>query len=688
MTAPTLTRKEGLRRLLTLGAMLAAACSSTTEPTPPSQPSPAGPVATTSLDRSDLVASGTVVPTADGYTVDGTLTVRMSDSTNTRFEDADLRVRFDSSNRVTSISGTARVPSPSERIEFANPVHAEVGVFSGAFLNANRDLGILLNDETDYFVFDLSASFQMRIATGETGADATKPLTVGLPIGGRLLMVVDYRDPMYYVFGAQDLIGEAGIGWSRNSRIPFVPRHPVAGLGTFEGQTTRVGSFPVFRVFKVSGQLVDNEYTEVHLSAEDPFASDVRRGYQAGFNGALDFSLDLKGIVGIDIPIADGSGGVWAEAGIQGGFGAHAYAKGMTSRDSSWWPALIPARPVTQLDVEAYVTQVGEFNVDLAGEFGWDLPAGRQSMAGSFTLTNDAMTLAGAIRDGNVLLNATGVVTKAATTLYVEPPQALLDRIGGSVNDSLLPRISEAQAKWDDLKRATADYELELSLRGLRSSIPEIVDVARMALADGISAELANHQGTVYYSDLKAHLDAADDPYYAALARLRAAALEVQDNATTRATIEAALRDVAARKIFTTTYVYRAPIIGTVLKTVTVNKRIMSDANAAALLNAADHVKYIKETSDRRITAQQVYDQVDDRALFEQVRDDIQDGLVVIRKISELGVVHPSGTAQPEYDLYAVIDGKRYEAGAVSALTVDALARSLLGRMIDALKAD
>jgi hypothetical protein len=679
--------------LLALVAGLIAGCGgggktscSPTDATCASPPPPTPPVCAecppTSFTRADIEAQGTVVETAEGFTVDGSLSLKTGDNKRITFHGADVDVRFDANGRLRSISGKVEIPSPHERIAFASPVRAEVGVFSGRFLNEKRDLGILLKDDTDYFVFDFETALSMSIATGETGGGATKPVVVRKPTDGRrILMVVDYRDPMYYVYGQQDLIGAAGMGWSLNGRIPFVPKQAVAGLGTFDGGTTRTGTFPVFKIMSVTGQMVDNEHTELHLSQADPFASTLRAGYQAGFNGELSLDLFLKEIVGLEIPIASGSGGVRGEGSSQSGLNGYAFARGKTSRDDSWWPAFIPARPVTEMDVQARVESSGSFQVFLGGEFGWDLPAGRQAMAGSFDLTSQAMTLKGAIKDGTVNLNITGVVTAPSTRVFIEPPPALLAAIHRDVNDKVLVQIAAAQTAYENLKKATADYQFELSLRGVRKLIPGIVDVSKVALSTGITNALKNHEGTIYYGALKAAVDEAAKPYVAKLDALKAAALESQDNAATRAAIESALRTLAANRIFTMSFNY-------LFGTVTVSFRIMSDAQADVLILAANNVQYIQATSNIMISMQQIYDRIPDREIFEQVRDDIQDGLLVMEDIGELGFVLPHAAGQRAFNLYAVIGGKRYEAGSVEALTVEALTAKLTGIMIAALRAN
>jgi len=615
--------------------------------------------------------------------VNGSLSLKTSEGSKVTFPGAVLDVRFDENGRLRSISGQVEIPSPHERIAFADPIRADVGVFTGRFLNEKRNLGILLKDDTDYFVFDFETALSMSIATGETGGGATKPVVVRRPsAGGRILMVVDYRDPMYYVYGAQDLLGAMGQGWSLHDRIPFVPKLAVAGLGAFDGGSTRTGTFPFKKIMSITGQLVDNHQTELHLSQEDPFASDLGAGYQAGFNGAVALDLFLKDIAGFEIPIASASGGVKAVASTQAGFNGFAFARGMTSRDDSWWPVFIPTRPVTELDAQTRVESNGTFQVYLGGEFGWELPNGRQTMSGSFDLTDQAMTLKGGIQDGAITLNVTGVVTTPSTRVFIEPPPALLAAISKTVNDQVGPQIAGAQKAYDDLVKATADYQFELSLRGVRTLIPGIVDVAKASIASGIAAGLPA-PNTIYYDFLLGIVNGYAQPYRDALDNLKARALQ-GDNATTRAALDAALRTVAANKFFTVNYTYY--ILGVAVYTVNFSRRILSDAQANQLIAAANNIQYIPATSNIMISMQQIYNQIPAREIFEQVRDDITNGLLVMEDIGEMGFVVLHGAAPHSFNLYAVIGGRHYELGPIPGLTVEVLAGMLVESMITSLR--
>ena len=117
-----------------------------------------------------------------------------------------------------------------------------------------------------------------------------------------------------------------------------------------------------------------------------------------------------------------------------------------------------------------------------------------------------------------------------------------------------------------------------------------------------------------------------------------------------------------------------------------VSQRIMSDGDANALINAANNVDRIQETSDIKISMQQICDDVPDRQLFEDVRDDIQDGLLVMRDIGDLGLTVDHSVLPPVFLLYAEIDGTRHEGGPISAMTVAAFLVDLSELMIGALR--
>jgi hypothetical protein len=340
---------------------------------------------------------------------------------------------------------------------------------------------------------------------------------------------------------------------------------------------------------------------------------------------------------------------------------------------------------VAALRTSGFVRSDGDFDVSVAGEFGWNLPAGGgKALTGSFHFAPDALTLGGTVRDDATVYNVAGRVTRTTTSVAIEPPQAILDRVSNGVTAELDDRIAAAEQAWNDLQEATEDYEFELSLRGLRSALPNIVDTAKEALGDGIASELKNHEGEVYYDQLRSHLYSADNAYYSALDRLKSAAQQIQDNDATRAEIEAALRGAAAKKIFSTTFRYK--IGGITIKTVNVSRRVMSDTQAGQLTTAADNVKYIEATSDRKIQAQQIYDAIPDKEIFERVKDDIENGVIVIDDVGEIGFVY--GHDSQVFNAYAVIGEDRHELGEVDLFSVIDISAAIVGVIVDELVAN
>jgi hypothetical protein len=257
-----------------------------------------------------------------------------------------------------------------------------------------------------------------------------------------------------------------------------------------------------------------------------------------------------------------------------------------------------------------------------------------------------------------------------------------MDEIASTVNDEVLPRIDEAEAAWNDVQDATEDYEFELSLRGLREDIPPMIDEGRARLSAGVAQAIASQDGKIWEGDFRTKIQAADNVYYDQLTQLRNAATNATDNATTRATLERELREMAARKTFTFRYSYS--VFGQVVYSTTVTRTVLSDSQANRLLQAADNVHRIGETSDIKVQMEQIYETVNDRELFEEVRDDLEDGLLRMAAIDELGfvVVHDDGS----FGLYAGIAGDRYELGTISALTIEELMKELPDAMIEALR--
>ena len=87
------------------------------------------------LSKSKLKGEGNVVETDDGMSVDGKLTITTPNNEEVVLEDAKITVKYNDDGTVKSMEGTASVPSPTDYMEFTNPVQADLGYYSGKYLN-------------------------------------------------------------------------------------------------------------------------------------------------------------------------------------------------------------------------------------------------------------------------------------------------------------------------------------------------------------------------------------------------------------------------------------------------------------------------------------------------------------------------------------------------------------------------
>ena len=643
--------------------------STSPEPTPP-------PEDVHHYTRTDLHPEGQVVETANGYTVQGALHVD-NESGQTSFLNAALNVQFDNEGRLSSVSGSAQIPPPSDRVSFADPIQADVGFFTGKFLNDNRELPILLKDKLEYFIFYFAVAVEMRIRDDDSATEAA--LTISAPVGGQVLMVTDYTDPMYFVYGEQDLVGAAGNGTSWRGRLPYVPIRPAQDIYSFDGKSIRVGKFEVKQIFEIEGTIIEGTHAGIHLMF-DPIDADLDAGYGYGINGAMNLSLPVKDVVEFGLPIAEGSAAIRGQASTSSGVFAGAFIDGVADA-FQWWPNIIPIKPVATLSVQGLVETTGAFDLHLHGEYGLEAFESPQKLVGDFHLTPEALTLAGAVVTGDATYQLTGVVTGSETTIIAAPPQPLLERISSAVNTELEDSIAEAQQAWEDLQEATADYEFELSLRGLRAALLPAIDFAKREISRQINARLAEHQGRVYYDALRDFIYNADNKYYSALDNLRAQALATQDSDAWRAAIEAALRTAASYAWFDETFEYK--ILGQTVATVRIRIHILSDEQVAQINLAANNVRYIKETWEVKVRAQDIYDRIPDREIFERVRDDIRNGVVAIPSITEIGYVQPH--LSPDIALFATIGGTRHDVGAADLFDLAEMSATLAAKVVSIL---
>ena len=295
------------------------------------------------LTKNSLKAEGTVTETDDGMTVDGKLTITTPEEEKIVLDDADITIEYNKDGTIKKMEGTSKVPSPTDYMEFTEPVQADLGYYSGKFLNDNWDLDILLVDDRFYLAFKIAVALELKVGAN-SDPNATKPLSIKPPVGGHILYIFDYTDPFYFYSAAQDALGSMCFGESFEGNIPYVPIQPVEQIVTFDGSSVRCGSFPVFQVIDVSGTLIQGTEFNVELVEENPFPLNFSAGYAAGINGAFDLTLPISSWISFSIPLGEASAAITVEGGTSG-VKAQAFINGLAKPDNSWWPEFIPVKP-------------------------------------------------------------------------------------------------------------------------------------------------------------------------------------------------------------------------------------------------------------------------------------------------------------------------------------------------------
>lgn len=655
------------------------------------------------LSRKDLKAEGNVVATDNGMSVDGKLTITTEGGKEVVLEDAIITVEYNDDGTVKSIGGKSTVPSPTDYIEITDPVQADLGYYTGKWLNENWDLDVTLLDERFYLAFRIAVALEMKVGAN-SDPNATKPLSIKPPVGGHILFIFDFTDPFYYYSAAKDPLGEISFGESFEGNIPYIPIQPVAEIVPFNGKSIRGGTFPIYKVIEVSGVLIRNMEFNVELVEEEPFPQSFPAGYNVGVNGAFDLSLPIRRWITFAIPVGEASAAVTAATGTDGII-AQAFVNGLAKPDNSWWPEIIPVKPAGQIRTSGYVQQDGAFDLVLSGDFNLELPSDTYSVEGTMGLNNEAFTMTGSVLANDLTWAAGAEFRKDETEFKAKPPQELTDNINSLVNANIDSAFIKAETALEDLEKAIADYEFELSLRGLRSVIPTIVSEAKKRIADGIATgiksgqdqanEILSDEGLALCSDnIASQVNKLDDPYINALDRLNAAAAQENDNQTFRKEIEGALRDLAKlnrlKASITVTITAgnkEVKALGVVVtpkctvksnftRPVSIDVEVLTNEQVALLNQASDNVKYIAATSDIRIEAQEIFDRIPAQEILEQVRSDLETGTKTIPSIEEVGFINHHH--DDSFSFYWIVNGEQTDLEDVNIFDPASLANAII----------
>ena len=662
---------------------------------------------TMQVSRDALTPEGNVTETEDGYLLEGSLTIETEDGESIVFAEADLDVRFDEDGNLRSMSGSVQIPSPSNYFEFADPIRADIGYFSGKFLNDNRDFEIILLEDRWYFVFAIAATLDLNVGFKDD-PDATKPISISPPVGGHITYIADYSDPMFFFSKGEDggLGGDNGnggndggnsdgsgdgkllagsFGISKNGNLIYQPTVPTENVVSFNATRVRGGTRAFGGVFEGSGLQYDNKHDQFggELFFTDPLKSELTADYRSGMNGKLEFSLDIASFISFGFPIAEGSSAIVAEASTTGEVQAKAFVNGIVDPDLSWWPELIPVKPAGKLNTSGYVDQTGIFDIGLTGMLGLEMPSGKQAIDGTLKATNEAFTLDGQVTIDDEVWKANATFTTAQTRCIASPPQNFADGISETVTEQIDAAIATTEQALNDLEEANKNYEFELSLRGLRSALPTIIDNANEIIDDAVDAGiksgrdkakkiLDDNNRKLCDDNISSKVNGLVKPYRDALKRLKNAVSESKDNNQTRIELEDALRDLAKlNKIdkSVTITIEHGPktsgcsikhLIRTDTRTVSINRNILSSSQINTLNEAAANVKYIAEADGIRFDAQEILDKLPSLDELENLKSNVETCVAELTEsIGDVGFVYNHETKR--YTHFMVINGVEKE---------------------------
>ena len=632
------------------------------------------------ITKDNFSTNATVIDTENGFIVDGPLEMKTDSVGTVTFDNADLEVEFYEDGSLKSMEGTSEVPEPSEYFKFEKPIQADVGFYSGQYLNQNFDFEILLEDDRNYFIYTIGATVELRIGVNGD-PEAHKPFSIQPPVGGHITLIADYADPMYFFSVGLDALGSVSVGASQNGNIPFVPTLPVDDIVSFGAKSVKGGTFSFWKILEATGVYYENIGLTANANFEEPMESDIGYGYRAGINGELEMSLPITHFTTFTLPIGKGSAAFIAEASAQNGINSKAFINGLVAPDLSWWPNFLPVEPSGKLSAHGYLEQTGTFDIGVSGIFGLQTPTGTQSVEGSLSATDKAFTMAGKVIINSEEWGAEAVFTNEETKFIALAPNNFSEGISETVTEQIDEAIATTEQAYADLEKANERYNLELSLRGLRAALPVIMDRANseidQAVASGVASgrsqanKILADYGRILCSDnIRSQVNSLVKPYKDALTRIKNAVNNSNDNEQTRRELEAALLHLAGLnridRSIKVSVTHADSFFGcswfprTDTRTIKINRVVIPQDYVSQLREAASYVKYISEADGMRFDAQLIVDQLPTLEELEALKGNVE---ACVKELSEgvggSGFVYTHETG--EFSLFVYINGEEVQ---------------------------
>jgi len=300
------------------------------------------------------------------------------------------------------------------------------------------------------------------------------------------------------------------------------------------------------------------------------------------------------------------------------------------------------------------------------------------------TLDPSGVTLAGEIPDGTLPLTVSANFQNDTATYQITTTVDIGNDVTAAVNQSLDRELEKLTSALADLEQATAGYELELSLNGLRSAIPTIVD--------SVVPTLNGVPNTVYTAVRQGIIDYVDDyrtctnvglgtvctnpldlvvnqtslgtssgntarniaktrikPYVDLLNLIKNLSLSADDEQF-KTGIKTALQNLYNNRNFDQTISVSVSLGLGITRNFSkrVQFAVLDSPTATQVKNAIDNVHRIQETSDLKISAQQIFDAIPSDGIIARAKQEVQDGLaqIPVFRGASFTVTNGSYTAQ------------------------------------------
>ncbi len=629
------------------------------------------------LSKQDIATVGTEVatpvselqdPNNSGFTATGTVTIDVN-GIQRKHEQADLKFEFDKDDNLISMSGNALIPpAVSDYFTLNGTTTARIGLYRGSEINAEPLFGVQLQDEFYYFVYYLAVAVEAELGDRNGGAGST--ISLSLPASGEILLISDPMDTFYYYY-ASTFAGSKGYGESDKGLIPFKPIENFASLDSFNGHRLEKDAMSIgikiFDLFEIVGTRVTKQSQFSDIDWLEPLNSAIE--FKAGANGVGKLALSVFGVGFFEFNLAQVS------ATFDVGLDRQQMAMQMTVEpDVSWQPDWFSIIPNTQIIGNWMVNGDGTFSALLSGEYRSTLP--QATMTGSITLNNNGAIFESSIPDNDMPITVRASFLKPSTIYEIFAQRDASASIKSDINNAFDRLVAEKTQAYQDYQQSIADYDFEVSLRGIRTSLPVIADKAILILK-ALPAEVGQTAYTETYNTIKskqvcvgavvrgtcvgsyqpsdsrigsyartARNQARDRtttkivPYVNAMNELKKRALQA-DAEQLRQALEDSLRGAYARRNYTDNITVSFTVTEVDYQysyTKPVNEPILTNSQSSSILSAANNVYRIQETSDTRIRLGDYYDQIPLEEKINQARAEVNANLDQLPTFEKAGM--------------------------------------------------